>query len=397
MLRISLFVIVVFMATRAQALGFDPGMRLALAASLFPNEPLYLEQCPNAPGGHCYGTIPNGGGFYTLPYDLDESLGRSFGARYRNRLFRWLREDNELIAELTVDATDTALFPSTATPNLYNGLQLNTEIAGAYTGISLRNTDQTPSVTAFDAAEFEFRAKFCPHGADPYFLTLLYYASYYAPRYNTGLALAFHYGFAWTGDVPPFTFQSPYISQGALMRRIGMTDAQASPFDTTIFIDAHRFGFLPMPPQNSAIRIDTSVDCGLAMASIPWRHVSFPVQRFVKNLDAQHMISPWAEHRYAGGIIAGIEQWGRGMTVLQVRRHRLRPIGDTAPPPAGYFRNLQDNSLWYSNGVTVCQYVNLTHAHASSADAITATVPTVPAAWSPIWCPGADTIPPWDD
>ena len=376
-------------------IGCDPGMTKAVAAAIYPNDPAYVEFCPGAPGGHCAGTLPAGSCTYTLPmYDLPESLGRIMNASARDKLFSWTTDENgRLVAQIIIDSSQ---FTSTATANNYAGLQQNTDIPGGYYGLTLSNSTQTPFVTAFDSAEIAFRAKICPHGQDPYFSTLMYYIGFNSPQYQKAITLAFHFGYSWTGDNTPAIFESAYASQGEVMRRLGLPNEQAQPFDNTIFIDAHRFGLLPMPMNNSVITIDHSENCSLPMSSIPWRTVVFPVQHILQGLEAQGLLqAPWQSFRFVGGTPCGAETWGRLIHETQCKEHYLKTSTDTSPPPPGKFRSIK-GAIAYSNGVSVCYYVNMSHAQITSADQITRIVPAVNLAWSPIWCPGVNTITPWD-
>lgn len=82
----------------AKEIGFDPGLNTALAASLYPGGKHYKEYCPDSPTGRCYGTIPNAGGFYTIPIEADteENIERNKDV-FINDGFHWKRDQNRKV------------------------------------------------------------------------------------------------------------------------------------------------------------------------------------------------------------------------------------------------------------------------------------------------------------
>lgn len=370
---------------QAAELGWDPGMQKALAASLLPGDARYQEACPDSTTGRCFGTIQNGGGFYTLPLEVNTPDRMEYSQNY----FQWVRQNNEWIARLEVDSRE---YPSPATPNFYVGLQRNMPIGKTYAGLNFSDPVAAPKSSLIDNASLEFRAVVCPRDpAEDYFLTLHYYNDSWSIPDNRGFSLAFHYGFSWNTDSVPGIFKDALMSQGAFMRAIGIADNDAALYDTTIAIDAHRYGMLPMPSNNSAV----TVSCTADINTLPFKKVTFDIGKFLGLLKLKSIIKNNDHYRYAGGIIAGIEAWGRVKVTLDVRRHVMRSDRNREDQNAniseGQFR-LQDNSLWYSNGEGVCQYINLEHARIAAAQDIARIVPFIPAQMQTGWCPGYDTL-----
>jgi hypothetical protein len=362
-------------------IGWDPGMRKALAASLIPGSPLYRESCPSSPTGRCWGTIPAGGGFYTLPIEVSGNM-----IQWGN-YFRWVQQEGEWIARLELDSRN---YPTTATPNQYMGMQLNVPFGdGMYTGLNYNRLDHAPPSQQIDHASLEFRAVICPRSmGEPYFGTLHYYSDGYSTTHGR-YSLAFNYGLSWNTSTTPEIFKEALTSQGAFMRKMGATEQEASVYDTTIFIDAHRHGMLPMPSNNSAV----TVSCNADINTLPFKQVTFDVGKFFELIQLKGIIANDDSYRYAGGIIAGFEFWGRVKVTLDVRRHTMRDtrIAQDNPIPEGKFK-LPDNSLWYSNGSRVCQYISLIHAGVYSAHDITRIFPSIPPSMPAEWCPGYDTL-----
>src|SRR5574343_341726 len=372
------------MSLAMAGIGFDPGMKIALAASYNPkNLQRYVESCPASPTGRCYGTIPAGGGFYTLPNDVDSEEYWKDTRSVFSDMFKWKRDTNgDLIAELVIDSRS---YPSSCTPSFYTGLQLNIPIGDSYGGMSFSNSAWAVPSATIDRAQLEFRATVCPT-KDDYFLTLPYYNDGWSVPDQSGYSLAFNYSFSWNTEKTPIIFSYPLISQGKFMRlyRVG-TETDAQLYDTTFWIDAHKYGMLAMPPNNSAIYVGCNVDIN----KLPFKKVTFNVQNWLEVLETKKLIHSIKNYKYSGGIIAGVELWGRAKVVVQVKKHEMKAVGEPEIPeiPVGKFRML-DNSLWYSNGFEACQYINLQHAGVDSVESVKAIVPSIPSSWGLGWCPG---------
>lgn len=372
----------------AKEIGFDPGMNKALAASLHPdNLARYSETCPDSSSGKCYGTILAGGGFYTLPYDADPLRPDMNGVYSDKETFEWKRDsENNLIAQVTLDIRS---YHSSSTPSVYAGLQLNIPIGNSYAGLDFSNPLWAVPSNTIDRAKLEFRAVVCPRENDPYFLTLHYYSDGWSVEKQNGYSLAFNYAFSWNTPETPDIFKEGVMSQGQFMREWGIgTEADARLYDTTIAIDSHRYGMLPMPSNNSAI----TVSCTANIESLPFKKVTFNIGQWLNILEFKEIIHPLDSYKYSGGIIAGVELWGRAKVVIQVKDHTMLsgPLEDDNIDE-GKFR-LPDNSMWYSNGNGVCQYINLVHAGVASANHLSV-VAKIPESMVTGWCPGAETLP----
>ena len=357
-------------------------MKKALAASLIPGDPRYRESCPSSPTGRCFKTIPNGGGFYTLPIEVSNGI-----ETYAENYFQWVNQDGEWIARLDVDSRT---YPSPVTPNFYVGLQRNIPMGGMYAGLNFNDLNAAPKTSEIDHASLEFRAVVCPRSPqEQYFLTMHYYSDGWSVPDQQGYSLAFNYGFSWNTADYPVIFEKALISQGDFMRSTGEPESQAAIYDTTIAIDSHRYGMLPMPSNNSAV----TVSCVTDINALPFKQVTFDIGKFITLLKLKGIIKNNDHYRYAGGIIAGIEAWGRVRVTLDVRRHTMRTdrINIDSPIAEGRFR-LPDNSLWYSNGFEVCQYINLDHAGVLSTQEITRTASNIPKNMPAGWCPGYDSL-----
>lgn len=296
----------------------------------------------------------------------------------------------KLIAELIVDSRN---YYTRVTPNFYNGLQLNMPIGQSYAGITLGNPKYAPKSSTLHHASLEFRAVVCPNAGEDYFLTMHYYNDGWSLKHHDGYSLSFNYAFSWNTQETPFLFAPAFITQGEMMRRLGMNEADAKLYDTTVAIDAHRFGMLPLPSNNSAIKVSCTADIG----KIEFRQVRFNVKTFLDLLEVKQVIHPVSDYQYSGGIIAGVELWGRARVVLQVRNHSMfdSPPESIGSISEGKFR-LDDSSLWYSNGNAVCQYVNFNHAGVRSVYDISRVLTMIPENIQAGWCPGYDTIPLFD-
>jgi hypothetical protein len=224
-------------------------------------------------------------------------------------------------------------------------------------------------------------------------MTLHYYNDGWSLKHNEGYSLAFNYAFSWNTKSTPFIFIPAFASQGDVMRQLGLPDSVSQPYNKTFVIDAHRFGMLPMPSNNSAI----TISCTANIENINFTKVSFNIKTFLEILESRGMIQSTKDYQYAGGIIAGVELWGRGKTIIQVKGHTMydTPIESDGRITEGQFR-LPDGSIWYSNGNAVCQYINLKHARVSSVYDITRIVNTIPKELPVQWCPGWDSIPLFD-
>lgn len=381
-------------ACTAVEIGFDPGLNKALAASLYPHGGRYVEFCPDSPTGRCYGSLPSGSGFYTLPVEVQYGYLADLPPALWQDFFQWKREDGELIAELVIDSRNPQYF-ATATPNLYNGLQLNLPIGDTYAGHTLSNPTVAPLAERVDHAALEFRAKTCAAANAPYFFTLHYYADFWSTFYRSGATLAFNYGLFWNDETPPALFRPSFTSQADLMRRLGLPEAEAQPYETTFFINAPRYGLQALPVKDAGLLHDPTPDCSLPLEAQPWRRIEFPIASFLRVLRYRSLIRSLDTYQYAGGIIAGIEQWGRARTVLQIRRHRLEDAPLARTLAEGHYR-LPNATLWYVNREQqVCQYVNLAHAGLANAEDAPLITELPPSASSG-WCPGAERIPLWD-
>ena len=374
--------------TMAGNIGLDPGMTKALAASLYPNDPHYIEFCPDSPTGKCFGTIPNEGGFYTLPVEIQTGYLADLPKEATDGFFKWKRENGELIAELTIDTTNTKYFPSAVTSNFYNGLQINIPIGNYYAGNNFSNPIWSPTASKIEGAELEFRVKTCHHQNDDYSFTLHYYADFWSTSLQNGLTLAFNYGIYQTWEELPDLFKSAFISQGQYMRDNGWNEADAKIYDTTFIIDSHRYGYLPTP-QQSVVFVDTTQNCSMVLETQQWKKLHAPIKHWLEMLSFRNKIGDPNNYKYIGGVIAGIEQWGRAKTILQVRRHRLIEIGDSPSFfSAGVFRDT-NGGIYYSNGKEWCKFINLRHAGITDANQISR-IETIPQFTS--WCPGADIV-----
>jgi hypothetical protein len=385
---ITLLFLGMLSVSRANEIGFDPGMNKALAASMEPTTGRYQEYCPDSPTGRCYGTLAAGSGFYTIPLDIDPIEVWNDTKDAFTHYFQWKRDaKGKLIAELQID---TRYYRSQSTPSFYAGLQENIPIGKQYAGISIYNPLFSPNSKTIDHASLEYRAVVCPQNNDPYFLTLHYYSDGWSLQRQDGYSLAFNYAYSWNTGTTPLIFESALTTQGKYMREHGFTESAARIYDTTFWIDSHRYGMLPMPSNNSAI----TVSCTKDIESIPFQSVTFNIQKFLTILSAKNIIYPVEEYQYSGGIIAGVEMWGRAKVTIQVKNHTMRdePLTQTEIIPVGKFR-MPDNSLWYSNGMTaVCEYINLQHAGVSSVQEINRTITTIPPAMMTGWCSGYNTI-----
>lgn len=166
------------------------------------------------------------------------------------------------------------------------------------------------------------------------------------------------------------------------------SESDAKLYDNTIFIDAHRYGMLPLPSNNSTI----TVSCTRDISTIPFRKVSFDVGSWLKILEYKGVIQSLENYRYVGGIIAGVELWGRAKVAVQVKKHAMKDYSEEVIPEGKFI--LSDNSMWYSDGNGwACRYVNLSHASESNVQGITYKVNTIPDSMIQGWCPGSNTIP----
>lgn len=381
-------------------IGMDPGMTKALAASMYPHLPDYVEFCPDGPGGRCAGVIPAGGGFYTLPVEINYLM--ELPQNKRNGFFRWIKDVDGVgwIAELTVDSRS---YSSPLTTNLYNGLQLNTPVGVLYGGITLNRPEQTPLMDDVSFAGFEYRAVTCAlekqgptmHGY------LHYYVSFWDVVAKQGFQLAIDYGHFWHGPSgPPLSFADDVATEQQLCVKANVPISNPFCDPHTYHFQAHLIGLLPMPANGGGVALDMSPNCSLKVESQPWVKMNVPIASFVSLLRRKGEISPQGNFRYMGGIIAGVEWWGRNKTVLQVRKHSLYRGGPSTPPgglryPAGKFRtqNSFGAELWYSNGWDAsCRYVNLLHAGVASASAISQIYPAPPTQMRLDWCPGSDQL-----
>ncbi|OGG07345.1 hypothetical protein A2872_03400 [Candidatus Gottesmanbacteria bacterium RIFCSPHIGHO2_01_FULL_42_12] len=123
--------------------GWDPGLKTRRIAT-FKIDATYFEDCPDEQNG-CYGTIPSGGGFYTLSPDLGDLgiacrvnsgdmfyAGLGTGNQTCPFYFHWGKDQlNQLSAVLT---TDTSNWTTSYTPHIYLGFQENLPIGNMYFG-----------------------------------------------------------------------------------------------------------------------------------------------------------------------------------------------------------------------------------------------------------------------
>lgn len=360
-------------------IGFDPGLRYPAAASLQPRGQHYKEDCPASPTNRCYGTLPVGGGFYTLPLEVDENYLNY--PQYFANYFNWvLDKDGAWVAQLEID---TRKHPTTATPAFYAGLQTNIPIGDMYAGLNFNNPNHAPPANHINHASLEFRAAVCPNNNDPYFLTLHYYSDGWAVKRNSGYSLAFNYAFSWNTQETPWVFQRPLVTQGMVMRELGFAEDQAKLYDTTFWIDAHLMGMLPLPQNNSAI----AVTCN-GIEHVEWKSARFFIQQFLELFSAKGILFPSSEYRYTGGIIAGVEIWGRAKVTIQVKNHRLR---SDFPSSKDHLFRLADQTLWHRDQYGgICRYASIEHAGVYAIQDVPQDLTGPPASWS--WCPGFDGV-----
>ena len=369
--------------------GFDPGMKKRLAADIFPERPAtYFESCPDAPSGKCYGVIPNGGGFYTIPGNVADAnripaerqackinSGELFNPDFTTGntdvpcpfYFTWKKSaSNEVVAQLLVN---TLPYRSPATINNYHGLQTNIPGGGIYAGLDFNNQQMTPYANDIFLAKLKLRSKVCfgdkiQDGHQ--FGRLVYYANFHSILMQQNFTLAFNIGiFHQSSSVPRVL-----ISYLARESDIGGPQDEAS--QRTFHIDASHFG---VGPINSIMAMDATSNCSLSIESLPWVELKIPIWESINYLVKRGLLSSALANsgKYSHGIIGGIETWGRSAVGLELQGHSLfskrsgtiMPLPISGKIPVGNFRLAADGdvNIYHSDGNgNYCRYLTLGHA-----------------------------------
>jgi hypothetical protein len=311
--------------------GFDPGFKMRRLAGTSPGPgyappggpgteyraPYQYNEFCAAPG--CWNHLPEGGGFYTIGNDFDcapVAPGTPLASRQeysndesRERCpfeFAWTGDAGSNTAQVVVDTTH---FQRPTTINNYFGVQTNTPQGGIiYGGLSLANTQHTPDFTKLVAATISVRRTVCVPSALP------------PQQSRFG---RFLYDFTWISE----GIHEVSVNVGEWS--VGQTQAPEG-FDTPLWVDPHGVDialhttathrFLANPHANEVTVVN---DCNQSAGAFMTYNI--PVRDLVRRLQAEGAFNgknPFAPgSRYLGGILGGIEQWGRSKFRSDVARH----------------------------------------------------------------------------
>lgn len=343
--------------------GFDPGMNVARAATFFLDDPNFFQTCPDASDGSglCYRSdgagnnlgLQSGGGFYTLATDGNSCQINSGEPSTPNSgnsnvpcpfYFDWKFDSSgKPISHLE---QDTRGYKSWTTPNTYNGIQVNTPL-GPNTYGGLENTihegdsAMTPFFDTVQSARFDLRAAFCDgsRASDPdRIVRLTYYFTAVNPHFNNPQ------GYATTefsiDIIKSVRHSDPYaaVITDPVNRFVFFEDhsvdwtgspllvANQKTADLTVHVDASKFEIISNEAIQNALFQDRTADCSQStLSASSWIEFEIPIRDIVASLVQQGFVSSerLAGAWYFGGMMSGIEAWGRGKTTVEIRDHKL--------------------------------------------------------------------------
>ena len=84
-------------------------------------------------------------------------------------------------------------------------------------------------------------------------------------------------------------------------------------------------GFWGIVPNGTEPTLDASADCSMSMALAPWIQVRLPVQEVVRKLVLLGYLNQTVVNgaKLTGGIVNGVETWGRHWTTSDVRNRTV--------------------------------------------------------------------------
>ena len=312
--------------------GFDPGLRIRRAATIDPQGPLYYEDCPDGPDGRCYPAVPPGGGFYTLANDegIKGTCRIACGERYDANewnpdvpcpyWFSWVDlPGGEVAAEISIDSTG---FKHHLTPNLYLGLQENIP-SRIYAGCDYLSPDQALPFEQIDSITLSLRAaaSWDPDLPDPArFGRLFTYVDWLdvEKKLHTQVSLdLMHYIDAdATVDVSDLPVAQRFYEESEWLRAHG----EATHFNESVYcghVDAAAWGAVP-----DGLRFVTTADADVepSVDDQPWVDLDIDLrQLFDRMVDEGVLPTERLSGTWVGGIVLGLELWGRTAAVVQVK------------------------------------------------------------------------------
>ncbi|MFA6094904.1 MAG: peptidoglycan-binding protein [Candidatus Paceibacterota bacterium] len=322
--------------------GFDPKFTQQLINTGTPKGPYYYESCPDSPTGKCFPDKKPGSGFYTLFYDdtqcalnsaeLYDSVGENLGVPCPF-YFQWKKEGDKSVGYVAVDSRK---FKSASTKNLYIGIQENASygsvesknpMEGIYGGLDLRNINHSPFISNVESIDMDMRAKICYSEKETnVYVRLASYIGWFKSGTETYLErsqdLSLNVFTHIKGPYPSF-FPNPVAHGKDLGEGLNYNTLHV---DGKAYVKASSDPFLK----------DTTRDCSKKLSTQPWVSVKIPFAEMATDLINKGYLKKdvFNASRYSGGIVAGIEAWGKAKTELEVKNYRinLKTPSDTQAP-----------------------------------------------------------------
>jgi hypothetical protein len=331
------------LASKGTVFGWDPNFSIKRAVSPWPRSPVFFESCPEVPGGKCVGTVPNGGGFYSLAYGSVSAtkitgptgylscLPNSFGADARKD---WVFTEDIVPAttgpcpygfywgDRGPNGTMSALFlnnslslSSPLASSLYIGLQENSPVGpDQVAGMTFGDPRHTINWDEVAGVSFSFRAQTClgDKASDTYKTVrsnsdMIFFSQSQNKGFGVSVTFLDYVVTNGAADVWPHFTTDPFLAE----------------FPTPMqHINGRSWGYTP---ADYGFEMDSTPFCSRQITDLPWKKIYIPFGKIVRRMVAEGKIpeSALSGAKLAGTIVAGIEQWGRLSTQLEISERRL--------------------------------------------------------------------------
>lgn len=355
--------------------GWDPGLTIARAVGIaLTGNPGY-SFCPNEPAGVCDNlTIQDG--WYNVTGGLDwlSSLspdavpihydctpvphGTPDHLRERGDIgnpdiylhqdvlcpffFDWQYDGQHLSALITADSFD---FDNDITPNIFSGLLLNNQGAGSAAGLDANDPIKAPMLEDVDFVRFQYRASVCdPRTDGNYFGRGGFYLYLWNSQLNAGAELNINF-FEYIRGVTRQEASSALVIGTAPQSELSPgNDA----FSNTWQMEGAPLLNSVLWLDNGAYQLQQDPDCN-GVADQGWTTVTIDINRMLKHLAEQPGFPQDPAFlqgaRYVGGILGGIEMFGRGRTEFEFRGHAMYRDDATDPMLTGPYKPQTGSSV----------------------------------------------------
>ena len=251
-------------------------------------------------------------------YDAD-SNNRQVSCPY---YFNWKRQGNDLIANLKID---TLGFLVNKTENIYLGIQTNNAGGAPYYGLDFNNNYHAPKIENIDKISLKIRAKICytPKKDDIYRSgRIMYYFGWWNVEKQQRETISLDILHFWrpSGHKPGWVTE--YVNTEAELSGKTADDSDYNIRKHTIYVNGKALGVIP---ESYDFYYDSTPNCSSSIDNATWLQIDIPVKGLIKRLLQEGFIDKEILEgaKYSGGILGGIEFWGRNLVELEVKDHAI--------------------------------------------------------------------------